>query len=244
MNLNNFYRKPLGNFPYLLKFLKRVRCGYAILMYHSVSGETDFEYDMDKERFKDLMEYLKQNFKITSLEEIVEKLKSGEKNENFEIAITFDDGYKNNYDFVYPLLNKMSIPASFFITTEFIESGENNNIGNNLDPMTWEEIKKISSNDLFSIGSHGKTHRVLTELKKEEIIDELKGSKEILEEKLEKEIIFFSYPNGRYNQKVADLVEDAGYKVGLCSEKRINNIKSNLFELGRIAVTKKSPTYL
>jgi peptidoglycan/xylan/chitin deacetylase (PgdA/CDA1 family) len=65
------------------------------------------------EQFEKQLQYFKENFKIVSLEEICE-IKNAEE-EKYMVALTFDDGFLNNYTVALPLLEKYNIPATFFV---------------------------------------------------------------------------------------------------------------------------------
>ena len=118
------------------------------------------------------------------------------------IAITFDDGDITNYANAYPILKEMRLKASFFI------------IGSRLGTpgyMGWNEIRELRDAGMV-IGSHGMTHRILTNLSDEELSYELNGSKKILEDNLKAGIDTISIPRGFYNEKVIDAAKLAGYK--------------------------------
>lgn len=75
----------------------------------------DFEKDLD---------YLVQHFKPISLDELMELKKNGFKTNESYFHITFDDGLRELYDVVAPILLKRKIPATFFINTDFIDNQE------------------------------------------------------------------------------------------------------------------------
>lgn len=83
--------------------------------------------------FTEHMEFLCNNFNIISLEEMVNKQKKGELSDN-SVAITFDDGYSDNSSYVKPLLKKLEIPATFFVTTC--------NIGTKRE-FWWDELERL-----------------------------------------------------------------------------------------------------
>lgn len=90
-----------------------------ILCFHGVSTvKSDFNNrHMPVSQFESLIIYLKQNFEIVSCRDIFKNNLPSKK----RIAITFDDGYLNNYTIAWPILKKHNIPATFFITTESLE---------------------------------------------------------------------------------------------------------------------------
>lgn len=67
--------------------------------------------------FEHEIRYLRRHYKIVSLDELVNTLASGEKFNQPTIAITIDDGFKDNYQLLFPLLKKYNIPVTIFITT-------------------------------------------------------------------------------------------------------------------------------
>ena len=70
------------------------------------------------------MKYLKRNHNILSMDEVIYYIA---KKLNFPpnpVAITFDDGFKNNYTVAAPILSELKIPAAFYIPTYFIDTDE------------------------------------------------------------------------------------------------------------------------
>jgi peptidoglycan/xylan/chitin deacetylase (PgdA/CDA1 family) len=88
-----------------------------VIKFHGVDG-----YDYSREIFEGQLRYLKKHFSIVPLEAIVK----GTDNDNSPanaIALTFDDGLRNHYTVVYPILQRLRIPATFFVCPGLIDSG-------------------------------------------------------------------------------------------------------------------------
>jgi peptidoglycan/xylan/chitin deacetylase (PgdA/CDA1 family) len=103
---------------------------YVILMYHGVSsrrkhqGITNYlNLHVHVDDFRSHMHYLTRTYRILSLSEMASAMSSGRKLQGTSVAVTFDDGYKNNFTNAIPLLKDLEIPATFFLTTDTIETG-------------------------------------------------------------------------------------------------------------------------
>jgi len=94
----------------------------AILVYHRVSPKTYPWYldALSPEDFEREIAYLHKVAEIMSLDLLVDRLVRGEFLSPRNVAITFDDGYKDNYRFAYPILQKYNVPVTIFLTTGFI----------------------------------------------------------------------------------------------------------------------------
>lgn len=76
-----------------------------------------------------------------------------------KIALSFDDGRKDNYRVAKEILEPLNIPASFNITTGYIQRTiEEKDKPSAHEPMTMEEVKDLKEKDLFEIAGHGYTH--------------------------------------------------------------------------------------
>lgn len=108
-----------------LKAQNRFRPKSFVLLYHRI---TELEIDpwdlaVSPENFEEQLIVLKKMYNVISLDELIET-KRKKKLKNGTIAITFDDGYKDNYTTAYPILIKHQIPATFFISSAYIENQE------------------------------------------------------------------------------------------------------------------------
>jgi peptidoglycan/xylan/chitin deacetylase (PgdA/CDA1 family) len=74
--------------------------------------------------FKKELPYFKKVFEILSIDELVRNIKSGTGFHKPSLAITFDDGYLDNYTLAYPILKKYGVPATIYITTSLIGTAE------------------------------------------------------------------------------------------------------------------------
>lgn len=101
------------------------RNSLTIILYHGVAPRQDFGiYNYRKKfiepaHFERQLRYLKKRYCVLPLDEAVERLNGGTL-PRCALAITFDDGYENNYMYAFPLLKRMGLQATFFITTDFV----------------------------------------------------------------------------------------------------------------------------
>ena len=96
----------------------------AIITYHRVGPKND-DWSLEPtppHLFKQQMEYYFKNYEIISLDELAQYIREGKSLPPKAIAITFDDGYLDNYLYAYPFLKAHHIPATIFLITGHVES--------------------------------------------------------------------------------------------------------------------------
>lgn len=136
------------------------------------------------------------------------------------LVVTFDDGYNDNCT-VLMRLRESGITPIVFIPTDFIGKRNRWEYSTRLFPadhMSKSQIAELSAAGVI-FGTHGKSHRALTYMNQEKLIDELHSSKNIMEDTTGKECSLLSYPFGRFNRKVNLEALEIGYKAGLALDK-------------------------
>jgi len=95
---------------------------FYVLPYHMVTAQPNGFYpETSIDLFERQIAHLAKNYKVMPLDEIVERVKKREHLRGC-VAITFDDGFKDNYKNAYPILKKYKVPATIFLTTGSIEN--------------------------------------------------------------------------------------------------------------------------
>ena len=102
----------------------RTRLGiepFIILLYHRVNPDDDALFPATSVSvFEKQARYLAQNFKVLPLGELIRRIECGAAVEPLTLAITFDDGYMDNFRFAHPILKKYELPATLFVATGYI----------------------------------------------------------------------------------------------------------------------------
>ena len=195
-------------------------CGHKIpkipiLMYHEVSEVTERNkktrhtnpiYSLSLTKFREQMEYISKNGYQTLL--LNQLIHSTTHNHQKSVAITFDDGWANNYTNAFPILKKHGLTATIFVVTNFV---------GNHNYMDWDQLRAMNKEGV-SIQSHTASHRPLTVLKTNEIMYEIDASKKSIEDHLGSAVDFLSAPHGMINHKVIDAARTVGYKALCTSE--------------------------
>jgi len=102
--------------------------GTAILMYHSVLPGPEQHADLlggiahSEFQFREQMELLAREYQPVSLDGVVKSLRSGEPLKKRSVVVTFDDGYRDNFEVAVPILNHFGIPATFYVTVDCVEN--------------------------------------------------------------------------------------------------------------------------
>jgi peptidoglycan/xylan/chitin deacetylase (PgdA/CDA1 family) len=191
------------------------RAGFRVLMYHAVGSPVHGDglgiFSISPQRFcvhADLLAKMP-GARMVPLEPL------DLPQQTLRVAVTFDDGYRDNLHVAAPMLIERGIPFSVFVTTDFVRNG----VQGFLNP---EELKELAGLPSVSIGAHGRSHRPLTECDDRALADELAGSKHYLEDLLGRTVTALAYPHGAADLRVRDAAERAGYVLGVCSHFDIN----------------------
>lgn len=211
-----------------------------ILEYHAVGPADGWmkELFVPKDIFEAQLQYLHDNgYKMVSVQKMAELFASGASTEK-TVALTFDDGYLDNYTNVLPLLKKYGATATFFVVHKKI---------GHYRYMTHDQIQALLDNGM-EVGSHTINHQILADIDPQYWTWELATSRYFLKQDYNGYVVrSLSYPNGIYNTKIIAATKDAGYywavtgNSGAVSKKFI---QEKPLELGRIYIDGISPEKL
>jgi len=206
-----------------------------VLMYHKVSPGKKEKYRISPERFISQMEYLsKRGYQTISSDELLGVVRKRRILPEKPVLLTFDDGYRDNFTYAYPILKRYNFRATIFLVTQYI--GKKDGWGKGKEEiLSWEEIGKMRKEG-FSFGSHTHTHPNLLKLSRDKVLSEIRDSKRILEERLGEPIKFFAYPYGKFNSQIRDMVKEAGYLGAFSTLPGKNGIDEDPFLLRRILI--------
>lgn len=182
-----------------------------VIMYHDILPKKQVFFDVTPQEFEQHLQLIqKQGLTPISFDQLTIHLRTGLPLPEKPIILTFDDGYGGHYEYVYPLLKKYGYPGVFSIYTSKV------GINSGRTHVSWEQLREMAADPLITIASHTVTHPAdLRVLSDEKLKMEVFESKRILESKLGIPIRYFTYPAGKYDQRVAQLIQQAGYQAAL-----------------------------
>lgn len=169
------------------------------------------DIDISPARFEQQLEWLARTKRVVTLDETLFHLPSR------AIAITFDDGYRDNLTVALPLLEKFNLPMTLFVVAGFVDSD---------GYLSEEELQEIANHPLITIGSHGLWHRHFNRITLDEARFELKESKHLLEDTIGKPVDLMAWPYGECSAEVEQLAGECGYRAAWSVWKGTNGAHS------------------
>ena len=211
---------------YILKNQRRI-----ILTYHRVNNDiSDVEMTVKPEHFMKQMSYLVLKYHVISLDQLIFKTNMQQQQRDI-VAITFDDGYADNFHFAFPVLREKRLPATIFLISDMIGRIE-------MRMLTLCQIKKMQVQGI-SFGSHTCSHPILTDISLELARVEIQRSKKDLELLIGKKVECFAYPKGKkshYNSAIKHELTKCGYKFAVTMENGSVNDTLDFFEVPRLGI--------
>jgi len=202
-------------------------------MYHAVGSQlADDPYgiSISPENFERQMEILAQQpAEVVELNTLQTSLAFNDTEKKLRVVVTFDDGYKDNLYVAAPILVRLQIPFTVFVTTSFIQTGS-------ADYLNELELKELAALPGATIGSHGVTHCRLAECDDDTLRFELDESRRYLEAVTGKPVTALSYPHGSANDRVREFACQAGYVIAGSSFFDINKARRDPLMLSRCEI--------
>jgi peptidoglycan/xylan/chitin deacetylase (PgdA/CDA1 family) len=207
-------------------------------MYHSI-GEPGPTFGVGRAPFLRHLEWIRSHRTLSGLQELVVQNRSNPVADN-AVAVTFDDGYLDNYEFAIPACVEQGVPATVFIAWDALGSPA---FRGGLPMMSRDQVRELAALPGITIGSHTLSHPKLSRLAPEAQLHELRDSKAVLEDWLGKPVETFCYPFGDYAPSTVDLVGACGYRLAVTT--RVGAFRvDHPFEIPRIPVSRFSETIL
>lgn len=283
-----------------------------ILLYHRINDDRDpYLPSFPTGAFQAHMEHIARSFPVVGLDEIAEG-KVPQNGHNYCVAVTFDDGYRDNFTHAFPILTSLGIPATIFLTSGCIENAqvawydqlslafkltterymdlgyhgaprgslesegdrlgklrltlewfwklpeaerlhrtrelfralrvpEDLNVHNAM--LSWGEIRQMTKQNV-RFGAHTVTHPVLALLDPSRLEEEILGSKETIENRLQIPVRHFAYPFGSqsdFSEEAKRVVRQAGFETAVTTIWGFNSSGADRYELKRFSPWDANP---
>ncbi len=168
-------------------------------------------------------------------------------------TLTFDDGYRNLYEHAWPILDELGLTAALFVTGGFLDRRvappwgaphpdlvrEYAAFASDFEPLEWSQLREMIDSGLFRLGSHSIHHPLVGLLQSKQIEEEIRGSRQLLEDRLGMPVRYFSYPygvrrHGAYSDETEEMVRASGYVSSCTSEIGRAGVGSGAYLMPRI----------
>ncbi|WP_033915717.1 polysaccharide deacetylase family protein [Campylobacter sputorum] len=224
-----------------------------VLMYHHILPKSGF-ITSSVDEFDIQMKYLcDKGYKTLTSNEFMLFKQNKIKIPKKSVLITFDDGWRDNFYYAYPILKKYNLKATLFIVSGWIEKSSNQNSIKKQDftPMShskakqnaphnpaglflnWDEIEKMA--DVFDFHSHTNGH-FDDYFEINSLEDELIKCKDILKTRLGFDDTHLCWPRGIFDDEKLELAKKLGYKIFYTTKRGINLPDNSLTHIKRISI--------
>jgi peptidoglycan/xylan/chitin deacetylase (PgdA/CDA1 family) len=206
-----------------------------ILMYHYVSelppNADRYRVDLtvSPENFKAQLQYLADaGYHTITLTDLYLHLTQGYPLPEKPIVLTFDDGYMDAYEVVFPMLLDHGFTGTFFVlaTPAHFESP---------GYMTWAQMNEMADAGM-EIQAHGRDHVDLRGRSYDYLVYQILGIQEAIEHHTGRLPRFFCYPSGKWDASVVAVLKSAGYWGAVTTEWGQTQTQESLFEMPRVRI--------
>lgn len=198
-----------------------------IFCYHKISLDQE-AMSVSPERFREQLDMLRaMGYYSISLKELGDLWEQGKNPEPGAIAITFDDGYQNNYSIARPILNEKGFSATVFVIVDRKFQD---------DLLQWDEIAALRKSG-WEIGSHTWSHVDLAIRPDYHGEVEIKKSRLTIAKKSDGNVNWLAYPYGSWSERTAWWAKESGYQGAVTTRSGLASKKDGMYSLDRISMT-------
>ena len=175
--------------------------GPRILIYHQVGARSGRQMDVEIADFVAQLDWLENNRDVVPLEAALGSWQTmGSDN---LVVLTFDDGYQDLFQTVFPMMKERRLPFTVYVTTSYLERGSDDN---GFEMLSWDQVSEMIDSGLLTVGAHTHTHRDLRTASSDELLREFESSDELINDRLGFYPDHFAYPWGYWSDAADALV--------------------------------------
>ncbi len=202
--------------------------GALMLCYHNFTRGPADKFTIPVDTFERQLRFLlKQGYRFLTVSQWIQACQAGEPPKGLTAVVTIDDGHAAVYTLAAPVLERLGIPATLYLTVAWVGIQKH---------LLREQIQDLESRG-WEIGSHSLTHPWLDSETEEKQQEEVEASRQALAEKAGCAIpTTFAYPFGGYNATTAKITRDAGYAAAVTVEEGFAYMHHSPWELPRLVV--------
>ncbi|MGL5778738.1 polysaccharide deacetylase family protein [Cetobacterium sp.] len=230
---------------YQREIVKKKKYEMSVIMYHRVIKDESEKgvhgTYVTVEQFEEQMKYLKKKgYETVTFKDLLNnRYKQRFDKDKKWIMLTFDDGYKDNYENAFPILKKYQFKGIIYVLDGIeYNKWDVDNPGNpekRFTLMNQEELLEMQNYGI-EFGGHTSTHPRLADLSIENVKSEIINSKSNIEKIIGRELLSFAYPYGSLNEEVKRIPQEAGYKFAVATDSGSIVFSDDLFEIRRIGI--------
>jgi len=196
-----------------------------LVMLHQVTPHAPASgMNMPPQQFERLLQLLqRQHREFVTVSELAASPETV--NKASQVALTFDDGFADNYEYAYPLLKKYNAKATIYLAPDISDIAK----------LSVAQIQEMANSGLIEFGAHSVHHVNLTTLDDAEALQEIQHSRELVQQ-LVGSCQSFAYPFGRFNEKHEAMVRSLGFTSAVSTRKKIEPLSTeNIYRLPRVS---------
>ncbi len=210
----------LGNYTFWLP-LRSAELPRVVMLHQVTPHEDASGMNMPPAKFEQLLQYLVKKKAVFCFVSELDQYQ-GQRN---VFALSFDDGFMDNYQYAYPLLKKYQAKATIYLATQ-IEG---------IEKLNAEQIREMADSGLIEFGAHTQHHVNLLKLSDDEAFAEMQASKQDVEA-LVGRCLSFAYPFGRFNAKHQQMAKEIGFQNAVSTRKKVEAYTpENQFNIPRVS---------
>lgn len=216
-----------------------------VLIYHKIDEPTSDvkirgAYTSPRRFAKQIAYLLKAGFSFYHASEMIDYFRNNGTFPKKGLAVSFDDGWKDNYKNAFPILKSFGIKATIFLVPSCIGKSTDQVTADGEGPrehLSKEDIIQMSRNGI-EFGSHSMNHKLFNQISREEIESEVAESKKEIEALVQKSCTIFAYPAGFYNDDAISALKQNGY-IGAFTTVYGSDEETNLDALNRVEILRR-----
>jgi peptidoglycan/xylan/chitin deacetylase (PgdA/CDA1 family) len=139
------------------------------------------------------------------------------------VVLTFDDAWADNHAHALGPLVEHGLPATLYVPSALLGTGEY---------MSRDQVVEMAGSGV-TIGAHSRSHVDLRTCSDDELVAEVRGSRDDLEDLLGRPVTSFAYPAGLMNDKVRGAVVAAGFRTAVSTVRGWTRAGSDRFTIPR-----------